>query len=161
MDENQDISLFAFWNQIDPCSVIDRYLDVSIPKHSYPMKIQLSGAGFAAVNGLYNRQPLTVVPRGFAATCDKMGWPSRATWERLASTASPHWFLSEKNDSYIYLHTDMQWWIDGPDGAGIYIADAKSSKPEEPPTTGWKPLVANVTPLPVVEILHSATSPEL
>ena len=122
------------------------------------MKVRVTGAGFAAVNGIYCRKPFSQVPTGFAATCKKMGWPSEATWKKLANRGCD-WFASEQNDSYIYLHVDGQWWIDGPDGAGIYVAEqhqeqgGKDDDTAVPPQQGWKPLVPRVEPLPHVHVL--------
>jgi hypothetical protein len=128
------------------------------------MKVRVTGAGFTAVNGLYSRRPFSQIPVGFAKTCTRMGWPADSTWQNLA-THSVDWFANEENDSYIYLHRDKQWWIDGPDGSGIYIARNKSSDDAAsgastslphniPPQTGWNPLASGLDPLPVVEVLQ-------
>jgi len=116
------------------------------------MQVKVSGAGVAIVNGLYRQRCASIVPAGFAATCDKMNWPSELTWQKLA-TPNVEWFESD-NGSYIYLHKEGQWWIDAPDGGGIYITDDKS---KEPPCGGWKPLVENALPLPTVSITDQSS----
>ena len=46
--------------------------------------ILVRGAGEAATNGLFRPRSPTVVPAGFARTCDEMGWASEPTWKRLS-----------------------------------------------------------------------------
>ena len=45
------------------------------------------------------------------------------------SAAKPHL-------PYMYYNGgDQRWWLDGPDGLGVYIADGQS--PHNPPGAGW------------------------
>eukprot|EP00523_Entomoneis_sp_CCMP467_P007081 CAMPEP_0168741162 /NCGR_PEP_ID=MMETSP0724-20121128/12363_1 /TAXON_ID=265536 /ORGANISM="Amphiprora sp., Strain CCMP467" /LENGTH=141 /DNA_ID=CAMNT_0008788641 /DNA_START=30 /DNA_END=455 /DNA_ORIENTATION=- len=130
--------------------------------------IRVRGAGMASVNGIYHAQPHSRGPAGFAKTCDKMGWPSRATWTKLA-VPSLDWYEAN-NGSYIYLHQEGQWWIDDPSGAGIYIADnhknnnhhKNNNNDNKPlplnPSSEWKPLGPGTLPLPSVELLVDETT---
>ena len=120
------------------------------------MMIRVRGAGVASVNGVYQAKPYSQVPAGFAKTCDKMGWPSEATWIKLA-VPSLEWYEAE-NGSYIYLHKEGQWWIDDPTGAGIYIAnnmDPNKPLPLNPPSD-WKPLGPGTLPLPSVDMVDGS-----
>ncbi|KAL3928906.1 MAG: hypothetical protein SGBAC_012441 [Bacillariaceae sp.] len=114
--------------------------------------IRVQGAGVASVNGVYKAKPYSEVPAGFAKTCDKMGWPSEATWVKLA-VPTLDWYEAD-NGSYIYLHKEGQWWIDDPSGAGIYIADNLNGNNPLPlnPSSDWKPLGQGRLPLPSVEM---------
>ena len=50
----------------------------------------------------------------------------------------------------MYFNTnDRQWWIDEPDGGGVYVA---SHEGEHPPSTGWKALPNGKAPLPTVTV---------
>ena len=45
----------------------------------------------------------------------------KSTWIKLNGGESGSWFNHESNDSYVYFNAlDGMWWIDGPDGLGVY-----------------------------------------
>jgi len=113
------------------------------------MKVRVTGAGFVAVNGIYTRQSNAHIPAGFIATCDKMQWPASRMWKQLA--VPQDWFLHTDNDSYMYAHVDGRWWMDGPDGAGIYVAPVVQGS-KAPSREGWSALQVGVDPMPTVEI---------
>ena len=116
-----------------------------------PTKISIQSAGFSAVNGFYTCQSPHIIPKGFKSTCEAMNWDTQRTWNQLSSRKR-HWFLSEENDSYVYWNKgDGKWWIDGPDGAGIYIV---KNDAEFPPNIGWMALDKEYEPCPIVEILE-------
>ena len=116
-------------------------------------KIVISGAGESVVNGEYTQRDSKIIPKGFAATCDTMGWESEAMWQRLADDTKP-WFEHE-NGSYIYRNKgDGKWWIDEPSGKGVYIV---SSTAALPPPRGWEALSTGRMPCPHVEALVSKT----
>lgn len=56
---------------------------------------------------------------------------------------------------------DGQWWIDGPDGLGVYVARAEREEEGEegmrlPPREGWEALTGGKAPCPVVEVVDGA-----
>jgi len=114
-------------------------------------KLNVMGAGRAAVNGDYlPRDTATEIPRGFALVCEQQGWPVDGTWKKLAG--GERWFAhaDETNDSYVYWNRENgKWWIDGPDGSGVYIAEA----PEHaPPAHGWQLIDERGGDAPVPEV---------
>ncbi|CAJ1966455.1 unnamed protein product [Cylindrotheca closterium] len=122
------------------------------------ISIRVRGAGVTSVNGIYKAKPYSRVPAGFAKTCDKMGWPSEATWIKLA-VPSIDWYEAD-NGSYIYLHKEGQWWIDDPSGAGVYIANNNNNNnmnANKPlplnPSSDWRPLGQGTLPLPSIELV--------
>mmetsp|Transcript_46339 Transcript_46339/g.105670 ORF Transcript_46339/g.105670 Transcript_46339/m.105670 type:complete len:133 (+) Transcript_46339:25-423(+) len=112
--------------------------------------VQVLGAGSRVVNGLYASRPAAQIPAGFAATCRTMGWDSAQTWKKLSDQKRP-WY--EKTDgSYVYWNTqDHKWWIDGPDGAGLYVVRDDSGS-SVPPGKGWTALSGAQQPVPSVEV---------
>ena len=117
-------------------------------------RVQVKGAGTSVVNGYYNQRAADVIPEGFDATCRKMGWETAKMWQQLTDGRTP-WF--EKPDgAYIYLNTDGQWWIDGPSGAGVYIAPAATD--HVPPRRGYRALPGAKQPVPAVVIEEAPTA---
>jgi len=115
----------------------------------------VSGAGAAVLNGLYRPRPATEVPAGFAKTCDNMHWDPSAMWHQLARPKERNkaWWLKEDDDSYMYYNFgDGQWWIDGPDGAGLYVAP-EAEPSATPPPLGWRPLAGVAAPPPSVAVV--------
>eukprot|EP00960_Hanusia_phi_P009683 281825-Hanusia_phi.AAC.1 len=99
-------------------------------------RVIIQQSGVAAVNGVYRRREVSSIPAAFSKVCDENQWDSASTWRRLADE-SKAWFEHD-NGSYIYRNKqDGQWWIDGPDGYGVYIARDAS---DVPPRGGWKAL---------------------
>ena len=70
-----------------------------------------------------------------------MRWDTQDTWNRLADQALP-WYEME-NGAYVYKNVaDGQWWIDEPNGSGVYVA---LSDAPLPPASGWRALGAEAT----------------
>ena len=93
--------------------------------------IAVFSSGAPAVAGRYTQRASDDVPAGFAAVCVKNGWDVATTWGRL-NGAGNRWFAHEEteNESYIYFNQmDRMWWIDGPDGLGVFTATAPSWSP--------------------------------
>jgi len=117
--------------------------------------LTVNGAGFDPVNGIYHSQPHTSVPSKFDAVCRQQGWDTGEMWKKLNGRRD--WYKHEDNESYIYYNcSDNKWWIDGPDGLGVYITSPTPPAPSGmsgPPENGWKlikPTVVDRT-LPTVK----------
>lgn len=96
----------------------------------------------------------THVPDGFDLVCKQQGWDTQDMWRRLNGGEQLRWFKHESNDSYIYWNkSDGKWWIDGPDGGGVWKATGPS---HAPPATGWELITGdnskNVYPQPALAI---------
>jgi len=97
------------------------------------------------VDGTYVQRDGTVsVPVKFAEVCLQNGWDVAKTWSTLNGGAEGVWFAheagEEKNPSYVYFNkNDGCWWIDGPDGLGVFKA---SGPPHAPPgaSIAWRAL---------------------
>jgi len=90
----------------------------------------------------------TVVARMLRNKLQK--WDSEQMWQKLSNQESP-WYEAE-NGSYIYWNTnDGQWWIDAPDGRGVYVVKAS---PDSLPAQGWQLLQGAKAPAPRVEMLR-------
>jgi hypothetical protein len=102
------------------------------------IKLIITGSeGAPEVCGEYHPRSSTNVPRGFADVCESQGWDVLSTWARLngVNPDTNVWFAHAKNDSYAYHNkADGRWWIDGPDGKGVWIVDGPS---HAPPSRGW------------------------
>ena len=110
--------------------------------------VLVQNGGTASTNGRYTAQNPAIIPAGFDHTCKEMNWDTAAMWQRLSDGKRP-WFEAE-NGSYIYWNRgDGKWWIDGPSGAGVYIAFDDG---ETPPEDGWMALPGAKQPLPMVKI---------
>ena len=98
-----------------------------------------------AVAGVYVRRgEKGSVPAGFAEVCEANGWDVATTWEKLNGGAGGAWFAHEAgesaNRSYVYRNAqDGCWWIDGPDGLGVFKAPGP---PRAPPGASirWRAL---------------------
>ena len=67
-------------------------------------------------------------------------------WKSLSDLEKP-WFEAD-NGAYIYFNKgDRQWWIDEPNGSGVYVSGRATSLP---PADGWKPIGSSPSPLPTV-----------
>jgi hypothetical protein len=112
------------------------------------LSLTVAGSGVSEVNAEYEvRDPLKV-PEGFGITCRKMGWDTDKMWKQLSDLKTP-WFEAP-NGSYIYWNrSDGQWWIDLPDGGGVFVVRAPNTVP---PADGWVPLSGVKGPLPNVQV---------
>jgi len=118
---------------------------------------KVQGAGLSDVNGLYAARDPRIVPLGFSLTCAENAWDSEKMWLQLSDQATP-WYEAE-NGSYIYWNRgDGKWWIDGPDGKGVYIVKAPN---DVVPSSGWQALPGAPSPLPTVEVASNNASGEL
>ncbi|KAL7527845.1 hypothetical protein ACHAWF_002330 [Thalassiosira exigua] len=89
------------------------------------------------VNGDYLPRSPEEIPTGFASVCQAQGWDINDTWAKLngLDPVANMWFAHAENESYVYHNRlDGKWWIDGPDGNGVWIAEAPS---HAPPDHGW------------------------
>ena len=95
-------------------------------KNAFTATIRVSNAGVQILNGTYKSRPYNAIPESFADVCHRMKWDPQRTWTQLAAP-SCRWFLHDNNASYIYLHNDGRFWMDDPNGAGIYVCDASNA----------------------------------
>ena len=99
------------------------------------MGLSIANAGFEPVNGNYTAQPHTTVPASFDQVCKAQGWNTAKMWSRL--NGDREWYKHESNPSYVYYNQgDEKWWIDGPDGLGVYITSPTPYQ-TTPPDQGW------------------------
>jgi hypothetical protein len=92
------------------------------------------------VAGEYAVRPGSEIPKGFADVCVQNSWDTTSTWKKLNGGEGGAWFKHESNDSYVYFNAlDGMWWIDGPDGLGVYKGPGPSWAPMGM-CTAWKAL---------------------
>lgn len=75
------------------------------------------------INGAYKAQDGTLIPESFRKVCveSSLG-PAEKLWSRLNRGAQ--WYKHTENNSYIYRNSgDGEWWVDGPSGLGVFIAN--------------------------------------
>ncbi len=120
--------------------------------------VSVHGSGVPSVNQTYEWKTHDIIPKGFASVCIKNQWNVQLTWDKLNGQRL---WLHAENDAYIYLNSmDNHWWIDEPNGNGVYIAlelqslsTCTADNMFAPPTTGWRSLVGGGTgALPNIEI---------
>jgi hypothetical protein len=122
-----------------------------------PTQVRVVDSGHEDVNQVYTERNPDNIPLGFSLTCAEMQWDSEKMWLQLSNQKSL-WYEAE-NGSYIYWNKgDGQWWIDAPDGKGVYVVKADSSAP---PSAGWKSLPGAPRPEPSVETVQPKRSSEL
>jgi hypothetical protein len=95
------------------------------------------GSNILEVNGNYLPKTPLEIPSGFAKVCDHQGWNTNDMWSKLngLDLAKDIWFAHSDNASYIYWNkNDKKWWIDEPDGSGVWIVGGPS---HAPPAHGW------------------------
>ena len=113
-------------------------------------QIKVLGAGVSSANGRYLPQPPADIPVGFAKVCKKSFWNTEVMWEQLSDLHTP-WYLKD-DDAYIYFNKgDGKWWLDAPEGNGLYIASGKGGINAVPPTSGWQSLREDYGDLPSFE----------
>ena len=89
------------------------------------------------LNGNYYPQPASKIPSSFALVCHENNWRPVDMWEKLNNNSI--WYQHENNDSYIYFNNgDGKWWMDGPDGLGVFINQKASHN--SPPSGNWQAL---------------------
>eukprot|EP00435_Cladocopium_sp_Y103_P066884 s320_g29.t1 len=127
-------------------AVIAEYM--SKPQPVFP-QLRVSNSGVASVNAIYIERDPKVIPVGFSLTCSEQRWDAEKMWLQLSDQKTA-WYEAE-NGAYIYWNKgDGQWWIDAPDGKGVYITKAP---PTAVPQDGWRALPGASAPLPSVQLL--------
>ena len=113
------------------------------------LKVVVSKAGTACANGVYLQQSPSSIPSGFAKVCRKSRWDTNSMWAQLTNGKTP-WYLKD-DEAYIYYNVgDNKWWIDAPEGHGLYVSFAPDPDDPSPPTAGWVDLAGGELPLPEV-----------
>lgn len=113
-------------------------------------KIKVTGAGVPSANGIFLPQLANVIPKGFAKVCEDNAWNVESTWTSLTDLSTP-WYLKE-DGAYIYYNKgDGKWWIDAPQGHGLYIAKTEQQGKETPPAQGWTVLSNEYAPVPTLK----------
>lgn len=98
-------------------------------------RIVVARSGVEDANGEYKATPASEIPEGFDAVCQQQGWDTKETWRKLGGGKT--WYKAG-NGAYIYWNLmDASWWIDRPNGDGVFKAAAPM---HAPPQVGWKPL---------------------
>eukprot|EP00930_Biecheleria_cincta_P056929 TRINITY_DN42948_c0_g1_i1.p1 TRINITY_DN42948_c0_g1~~TRINITY_DN42948_c0_g1_i1.p1 ORF type:complete len:370 (+),score=63.19 TRINITY_DN42948_c0_g1_i1:3-1112(+) len=120
-------------------------------------KVTVMSAGVQAVNGEYGARDGSIVPEKFALVCEQNQWNTLEMWRKLSGAGSSGekvtWYEAP-NKSYIYFNVaDQHWWIDGPDGLGVYKAlGSPLAVPAYPRGSGgkfgWFPLSEDNLPVP-------------
>jgi hypothetical protein len=110
------------------------------------LEIQVSGGGEERTNGIYKARSATIIPTGFTLTCDQNHWNDERMWQQLTDGQTV-WYEHD-NGSYVYRNVgDGKWWIDAPDGGGVYIA---SGTKDEIPQANWEVLRCAKAPSPTI-----------
>ena len=82
------------------------------------------------ISGRYHWCTRAAIPPGFRSVCEQQGWDPEATWEKLNGADNGVWFSHMENKAYIYQNKeDGLWWIDSPDGSGVYKGKGTSWSP--------------------------------
>ena len=120
-------------------------------------KIRIVASGVDSVNQDFLWTTANIIPPGFESVCVKNGWNTHRTWKQLNSDRP--WLRGTKNDAYVYLNSmDDKWWIDKPDGNGVFIASKRQQGKlflDAPPKTGWEALSPSYNPTPSIEIFSA------
>lgn len=128
------------------------------------LRVTVVNAGVEAVNTVYEARDAAMIPEKFALVCEQNGWETGAMWKKLsgAGAGSKITWYEAPNKSYIYFNVpDEHWWIDGPDGLGVYKARGpRHTVPGYPRGSGgafgWFPLDEASLPVPSV-LIHRDT----
>lgn len=127
-------------------AVIAEYMSKPQPVFS---QLRVSNSGVASVNAICIERDPKVITVGFSLTCSEQRWDAEKMWLQLSDQKTA-WYEAE-NGAYIYWNKgDGQWWIDAPDGKGVYISKAPASAV---PKDGWRALPGASAPLPSVQLL--------
>jgi hypothetical protein len=94
-----------------------------------------TGRLLTSLTGKFSRQDPATIPDGFDSVCRSNGWNTEGTWNKLNGNAS--WFAHD-NGSYIYFNkADGKWWLDAPDGMGVFVAGPSGVTSHAVPSHGW------------------------
>lgn len=110
------------------------------------------------INGDYLPTKPDEIPNGFASVCQEQGWDIHDMWAKLngLNPITDTWFSHSENESYIYWNrNDGKWWIDGPDGNGVWIVNGPS---HAPPAHGWMHITKrNINGAPMVRTFRDVS----
>eukprot|EP00927_Polykrikos_kofoidii_P037537 TRINITY_DN3170_c0_g1_i1.p1 TRINITY_DN3170_c0_g1~~TRINITY_DN3170_c0_g1_i1.p1 ORF type:complete len:383 (-),score=40.50 TRINITY_DN3170_c0_g1_i1:408-1460(-) len=127
--------------------------------------VTVTHAGVEAVNGFYEARDASRIPEKFALVCEQNRWDPKETWDNLSGSGvrsaqdSPVVWYEAPNSAYIYFNApEGQWWIDGPDGLGVYKAIGRADSVPAcirgaAGNHGWYPLDPTHFPVPTL-LLH-------
>ena len=91
------------------------------------------------VSGEYVAKPREEIPATFAAVCVDNGWDVDVTWKKLNGGEDGAWFKKTTDDAYLYFNAlDGEWWIDGPDGLGVYKGPSGSPRAPMGMSIAWR-----------------------
>lgn len=116
--------------------------------------VRVRNSGVPSVNVEYSWKSAHSVPPGFTKVCQANSWSVDDTWQRLNN--GREWLCSTSNDAYIYFNAaDGHWWIDEPEGMGVFIAPSEGGGNEKhlPPVRGWQSLSQDYLPLPDINVV--------
>mmetsp|Transcript_8955 Transcript_8955/g.18601 ORF Transcript_8955/g.18601 Transcript_8955/m.18601 type:complete len:161 (-) Transcript_8955:98-580(-) len=140
----------SFWNTIAYTRFMPPMTAAAFSAATTTSTVRVRGSGVESVNTEYEWTPATIIPPGFEKVCIQNRWGVESTWEMLNSGRP---WLRAPNEAYIYLNSsDGQWWIDKPDGAGVYVVP-KAEGETSPPSTGWRALSPSYNPPPSVQLI--------
>ena len=92
-------------------------------------RIVVDGATEPRINGEYSPKSAEEIPSGFTRVCQGQGWDPEDTWRQLNGGAT--WY-GAPHGAYIYWNTsDGMWWIDEPNGKGVWKAEAPKHAPPQ------------------------------
>ncbi|KAL7527810.1 hypothetical protein ACHAXR_002144 [Thalassiosira sp. AJA248-18] len=113
------------------------------------------------INGDYFPKNPAEIPTGFASVCQNQDWDTKDTWSKLngVDPVTDTWFAHSDNESYIYWNrNDGKWWIDGPDGNGVWIVEGPS---HAPPSHGWVHVTKRTTNgAPMIRTFRDTSKPK-
>jgi hypothetical protein len=134
-------------------------------------KVTVMNAAVAVVDGEYvPRSAHSSIPEKFALVCEQNGWDTKQMWQKLSgidklsSEGRDVMWFEAPNKSYIYFNAaDSHWWLDGPDGMGVYKA---KGHPFSVPgyvkgaggAFGWFPISDEHYPVPTFLIQRTPSS---
>ena len=112
-------------------------------------RLVVDAAGNEDVRGEYVAAPASEIPPGFGKVCRAQGWDTAKMWAQLNAGAT--WF-KHANGAYVYHNqADGEWWIDAPDGSGVYKAPGPA---HAPPANGYA-LLGDHAPAPSLRIYRA------
>lgn len=132
----------------DVLDVIAKYEGGNSPAAPKTRVVSVHSSGEDGVNQRYEERDPAAIPEGFAKVCRDRSWDSQQMWRQLSDQQTP-WFEAA-NGAYIYWNRgDGQWWIDAPNGLGVYVTKAPNTLP---PSQGWSS-IGGQWPCPTLEVL--------
>merc|ERR1711964_52997 len=99
--------------------------------------VRVAGAGNPRMNGWYRRMEIDAEPPA--------EWAGGEEWWYEHVKASPGWYQSVSNDSYIYKN-DYCWLMEDEDVKIVYVRTDGGTAPDFPPRDGWMVYRYNANP---------------